>query len=876
MKKILSTLILCAFFSLNNAMASDLYFASVPALSPDAKTVYFSYDGDIFKVPVEGGLAVRVISMGANESNPKISPDGKYIAFSSNVQGNNNVYIVPVVGGEIRQLTWHTANDVPVSWSPDSKYIYFESNRYNPRTTFRVSIDGGTPERLFDNYFNTVVQFVINPKTGDYLFNEASESFSSPHRKGYKGDNNPSIRQWNPSNKQYKELTEYEGKNMWPMVDAAGNIFYMSDINGHYNLVKLENGAPKMLTDFNESAYDPEISFNGEKVVFTKGYKINIYDIKTGTLFVPAIQVTDNAIEERTSFDGTAPDNAAISLDGKKIAFSKRGLLFVTGTDGEYVKQIPTPANERVMGVEWGADNKTIYYVRTDKGWYNIYKTAADMSSGEQPVYRTEANISAMEFSHKRDKIAVIDGNRDVVLINCADGKSEKISSGEFWSFQGYSISWSFDDKYITYNAMNLFERDIYIYSLADKKLINLTNSAVSETGPIFSPDGKYIFATSSRYAPSFPRGGGSSLLYKIALDKVTTPFKSEKYDNLFAAKPAKGDSTIVINIEDIHKRFTPVVDGGMQNGHYVFKTKDKAYLLFFSTHEGTRSLYSLELDRFDQAKPKAIKDVTRASFFSNGKDLYIIDNRGLAKLDPASATIKRIELKYRYDKAIKEEFEQIFYETWAQTEQNFYDVNFHKANWRERRDYYASFLPYLRTRNDLRTLINDMLGDLNSSHLGFSSNGPEDQTRYRVYAHETGILFDNENPYKVEKIIKDSPTDKSDMNIKPGDILLAVDGVVVNQKDNREKYFALPLQKEELTLKFKRGSSEFEVRTNSTFSLSTLLYNEWEENCKDLVDKKGEGKIGYIHMKDMGVLFMKMNISKHKNNMINGFDVDF
>ena len=230
-----------------------------------------------------------------------------------------------------------------------------------------------------------------------------------------------------------------------------------------------------------------------------------------------------------------------------------------------------------------------------------------------------------------------------------------------------------------------------------------------------------------------------------------------------------------------------------------------------------------------------------------------MLDNRGLAKLDPASATIKRIELKYKYDKAVKEEFEQIFYETWAQTEQNFYDVNFHGANWRERRDYYASFLPYLRTRNDLRTLINDMLGDLNSSHLGFSSNGPEEQTRYRVYAHETGLLFDNKNPYKVEKIIKDSPADKSDMDIKSGDILIAVDGVVVNQKDNREKYFALPLQKEELTLKFKRGSGEFEIRTYTTPSISYLLYDEWEEDCRSLVDKEGKGRIGYIHMKDMG-----------------------
>lgn len=852
MKKILLALFVC-FFSIST-FAKDLYFASVPALSPDAKTIYFSYDGDIFKVAVEGGMATRVISMGGVESNPKISPNGRYIAFSSNVQGNNNLYIVPVNGGTIKQLTWDAGNDIPVSWSPDSQYIYFESGRYNPRTTFRVSIEGGTPERLFDNYFNTVVQFVVNPKTGEYLFNEASESFNSAHRKGYKGENNPAIRSWNPANRSFKELTSYEGKNMWPMVDKDGNIFYMSDVSGHYNIAKMEGPEPKMLTKFDESAYDPGISYNGEKIVFTKGYKITTYDIASGDISVPHIHIADNAIEERTSFDGTAPDYAAISPDGKKFAFSKRGLLFVTGVKGDYVEQIPTPVQERVMQVEWGADNKTIYYIRTDKGWYNLFKTAADKSSGEQPVYRSQGNISAMTLSNKRDKIAIIDGNRDVAIINCQDSKAEKVASGEFWSFQGYSLNWSADDKFITFNAMNLFERDIYIYSLQDKRLTNLTNSATSENGPIFSPDGKYLFATASRYAPSFPRGGGASTLFKIALnDKTPVSFKSEKYEELFT-KAAKGDSTIIIKPEGVHKRFTPVVNGGSQYGQYLFKTKDKAYLLFFSTHDGPRSLYSLELDRYGEERPKAVKDVTRATFFSNGKDLYFLDNRGIAKLDPANQSVKRIELKYKYDKALRDEFNQMFYEAWAQIDQNFYDVKFHGLDWNERREYYASFLPEVRTRENIRTLINDMLGDLNSSHLGFSSRGQEERLPYSVYNHETGILFRNDKPYVVERLLKDSPADKLGLDVKAGDILVAVNGVTVDQKENRERYFTLPIQKEELTLRFSRAGKEFDIKTKTTPSLSSLFYAEWEENCKEMVEKEGEGRIGYIHMRDMGV----------------------
>src|SRR5690606_23608165 len=118
-----------AMFAAAVSYASDLYFASAPSLAPDGSQIFFSYAGDIYKADSGGGQAYMVVSMGANEGFPKVSPDGKYLAFSSNVQGNYNVYIVPVKGGEIRQLTYNDATDHPVSWRPDSRYIYFESNR---------------------------------------------------------------------------------------------------------------------------------------------------------------------------------------------------------------------------------------------------------------------------------------------------------------------------------------------------------------------------------------------------------------------------------------------------------------------------------------------------------------------------------------------------------------------------------------------------------------------------------------------------------------------------------------------------------------------------------------------------------------------------
>ena len=240
MKRI-ALLLLCILPVL--AAAETLHFPYNPALSPNGETIYFSYDGDIFSVPAKGGLAMRLVSLGGNEGNPKVSPCGKFIAFSSDIQGNNDVYVVPVAGGEVKRLTWHEGSDVPSGWSKDSKHIYFESNRANNRTTYKVALSGGTPVRLFNDYFNTIVNLVENPATGELYFNESNESISFPTRKRYVGDHNSNVKSWNPAKKEYKELTSYEGKDTWPMADSKGNLFIDQAIQKTF--IELDNSGTR-------------------------------------------------------------------------------------------------------------------------------------------------------------------------------------------------------------------------------------------------------------------------------------------------------------------------------------------------------------------------------------------------------------------------------------------------------------------------------------------------------------------------------------------------------------------------------------------------------------------------------------------------------
>ncbi|MCR4859350.1 MAG: PDZ domain-containing protein, partial [Bacteroidales bacterium] len=840
------------------SLADNIRFASHPSLSPDGKQIYFSYDGDIYSVPVGGGQATAVITMPGVQDSPLVSPDGKWLAFSSDIQGGGDVYVVPVGGGQAVQLTFHEAPDTPVGWSPKSDWIYFESTRAGARrTTFRVGVAGGTPQLLFDGYFNTVVNLCENPRTGEFLFNESMESISFPTRKRYVGDHNPNIKSWNPRSRTYTELTNYIGKDQWPMADKDGNVYYVSDeLNKESNIVRyVKGGKPQQLTTFDKSVQYPSIAFGGSAIVFLKDYEIHVLEPATGKVSVPQIQIASGSVEVRRSFEGQTPTAADVSPDGKKFALVIRGGLYVSDTKCKYLRKLATPLDERVDEVVWGADSKTIYYTRTDRGWTNLYKIAADGSAGESPVFLSENNTKSLQADWKREKLAFIDGSRAVMLHDMKAGTTAQVAAAEFWSFQGYSLAFSHDGNWLAFDAMHMFEPDIYLYNLKDRSLRNFTRSASMEDSPVFTPDGKYMYLLANPTATSYPRGARSSL-YKLPLRKYDTPFKSESVEELFKDKKdeAKKDSTVVIDFEAIHERMTRVEREGSQSSPYIYSSKGKDYLLYRSMGTGTPGVFSLEISD-PEAKPKQVKDLTGGAFFSCKDALYCLSSGAIYKVDPAAASATRTEVKKDVEAVLDDEFRQMFYETWAVLEQNYYDVHFHGADWPAVRDYYASLLPYVRTRANLSTLIADLLGELNSSHLGFTSSGSEEKSETRIRTYGTGIVFDNASPYKVAGVLADSPADKYGIDLRKGDELVAVNGLRVDGSVNREKYFSGAVPMEEMTLRFSRGGKEFDVKVHTTtFSaLKTLAYKEWEDQRADIVADRTGGKVGYIHMRAMG-----------------------
>jgi len=840
---------------------TDIYFTSKPSLSPDGSKIVFSFDGDLWTVSNNGGQSLRITAMQGDETDALYSPDGKLIAFTGSEDGNQNVYVMPVGGGEIKQLTYYDRNDAVSSWSWDSKFIYFTSNRYNRMSTYKVSIYGGTPERLFENYFNWPHNLVINPITEEYLFNETWESSIFTNRKRYKGAFNPDIKSYNPNTKEFKKLTTWKGKDFWPTIDKNGKIYFVSDeANNEYNLYTFENDTRKHLTSFDHSIKNPRVSADGNYIVFEKGYQIFLYDVATRKTNKINISLPMNkTLERQKSFNVKGKITSfSVSPDNKKIAFVSRGELFISDIKGKFIKQLNTLSTGRVMETNW-IDSVNVIYNQTVNGWLNWFKIKADGNGKERQITFDERNNRNLTFNSDRTKGVYLRGRDEMRTIDLKTFESSVIVNDEFWAMDNSMPYFSPDDKYILYTVYRNFEMEMFVYDVNSKNKINITNTGVSEGDPHWSPDGKHIYFETDRFHPAYPYGFTASNIYRIALQKFDDEFKSNRFDNLFSEtkKDKSIKNSVVIDFKDIAERWDQITSvNGNQFLISVVKKGDETNVIYSSNQNNDGyEVFKTTIKPFEKNKTEKISSGSNYQFAAVSNNYYLLSGGTINTFDIKQNKLKSIDMDYTFYRNLKDEFEQMFYETWANLDENYYDSNFHGIDWKMMMEKHAEFLPFINSRSDLRILLNDLQGELNSSHQGFYSNGKEEDTYYENKTSVTGIIFENDNPYKVKSIVCYSPVDKVELNIQNGDILSEVNGISIDKDINREYYFSKPSIEDELTLTFTRNGKSFEIKIHpeNSGALYNQLYDEWIASNKEYVDKESNNSIGYIYMKNMG-----------------------
>jgi tricorn protease len=663
-------------------------------------------------------------------------------------------------------------------------------------------------------------------------------------------------------------------------IDKAGNEYFVSDeANGEYNLYAFINGKKTALTHFNTSIKAPVVNANGGKIVFEKDYQLWLYDVASAKASKLQLNLLrNNVLPAEKDFDvRNNITNFDVSPDGKKIAFTSRGEIFVGDPDGKFIQHINKGNAERAREIRWMSDNRTLLFNQTKNGYLNLYTVAADGSSPVKAITTDNKDNRSITLNKARTKAVYLSGRDEVKLIDLKTLENKTLVKDEIWAFQNSDPGFSPNDEYVIFTAIRNFEQDIFIHHLKDNRTINLTNTGVTESSPVWGPDGKYIYFLSSRTKPSYPFGMQNPRIYRMPLEKIDDPYRSDKYNDLFKTdkkepEPKKDTSSvkkdtakkepvvvapISVSVENIMDRLEQVGPSfGSQFLANVIQKGDKTFVLYASDHsEGRFGLWKTTLEPFENPKTDRIvgADGGSVDYADGGDKTMVLLNGNLFKLNLDGNRVDPVTISSTFRRNLAAEFAQVFEEAWAQVEENYYDEKFHGLDWNATKKKYAAFIPYLNNRNDLRIMLGDMLGELNSSHQGFSTGGDDENIALANRTMETGIIFEETDPYKVKYIVKASNADKKSIDIRPGDVLVKVNDEPVDKNLDRYYYFSKPSLDREMKLSFLRNNETIQAKVHPQASLAGNLYDEWIDTNQKRVDQKSNNRIAYHCMKNMG-----------------------
>ena len=835
-------------------------FARSPDISPDGKTVAFSYLGDIWLVNINGGEATHLTMHEKHDFNPVFSPDGKWIAFSSNRHGQYDVFIIPVKGGRPKRLTYDSADDHVTGWSPDSQHVLFNSGR-NQDLPFRVelysiSINGGQARQISafegrDGVFSPkgdLIAYVRGPGTW--------------YRKGYFGSSNDDVWISNADGTNNRQITTHKGQDGYPMWSADGkSLFYVSDIGGGLaNIVKepivhyLDStiGSPKTVgvpvavtqhkDDFVRRA---RMCANGELIAYECGPDIWVHSIKEGKSRKLKIEVNadDKTNVETLKTFTTGATEFVWSPDEKHIAFVVHGEIFLMGRNGGKAKRLTDhPAFDH--GIAWSPDGKKILFLSDRSGNEDIYLLESDDPEHPDLVAAHQFKVKQLTNTPEAELgVSFSPDGKRVVFVRAGklvsvdpDGANEKVLIDDG---QVFDYDWSPDGKWLCYARMDgSFASELYIVpasgATAKDPARNITRFATYNGGVTWSKSGQNLAFISQRK--------GIFSAHVMSLQKPAVPGTKQSMD---------------IDWDNIHLRVKQ--PAGMNVSECAI-SGDGSKIAFRAAVDNTEDLWLASSDGGSVArlttgnlKPTQI---TWSRLFPS--QIYFRDGSGnlRAVFIGGAAVVGPTIVSFTAKMTIRQEdvFLEMFDQSWRALDEEFYDSKFHGANWKQIRAKYRPLVKHCSMKEDLYALISLMLGELNASHLGISGNlgAPEQQTA------DLGLIFDHRHPgpeLKIAEILKGGPADQRGLDLKPGELIVSIDGTFLTEKANVSKLLNDKVG-EFIVLQVAgadgKGKRRVEIRGESRAKINDPMYERWIKRNADRVTELSKGRLGYIHIPSM------------------------
>ncbi len=828
---------------------------NTPGVSPDGKTICFTYRGDLWTVAATGGVASRLTVHPGADMFPRYSPDGAWIAFSSNREGNNDIYLVPSTGGEPRRLTRHPANDFVMDWTPDGAKILFYSRRSSEDwQEYALDIKNGSVKSLTDDTFQC--RFSAYSPDGKRIAYMRSVGTFSWWRTKYHGSGNARIYEKDLTTGKITRLTDYDGTDLFPFYSADGKLLY--DVTdqatpGSPNLVKrpAAGGKPTPVTKHvGAPVRFPSMSRDGSLIAYLVDGDLYTLNPQTGAS--TRLTVTCRSDDKQNNTLRAAITNGAteaeISPDGKTLALVIRGDLWTLPADrgGDARRITSQPSHE--YDIFWSPDGSRLSYVSDRAGNYDVY--TADAKTGEEKALTSDPNDeTGPMFSPDGKSIAFLrSGPEGGLYVVPVDGSAapRRLAESLGNNAMGIGITsykWSPDNSMLVFSRSNqLGSDDLFIVPVAGGPARNITYTPGDNEDAEWTPDGRYLVFLSNRERT-------------IAPDLYVLPMRREKAEQDPKADPPK-NIPVRIDFDEIEDRARRITTQGV-SGFGI--APDGKTIVFVSGAAGAPEFFSIPVSGGQpQRMTQGSEVVGSPRFSSDANRFFFMAANGTVKAATRMGPVWQtspVGFTARAEIDRRAELAQAFNEFWRKIANGFYDPKMHGVDWKAVRARYEPLLQGVGTPDEFASyVLGPMIGELNSSH---SEVGPALPPGPQI--GELGLTFDEDyvGPgLKVTGFLAKGPDDDLGPMVKPGEYVMSIDGQDVCWN---EDLWDVLLDKAGKTVELlvsakasKDGARTVKLKPVSGEEWSNLKYDERVRKARAAVEKASEGRLAYIHIKTM------------------------
>ena len=878
------------------------------AISPDGTTIAFTYKGDIYTVPVNGGRSTQLTANPAYDTTPIWSPDSKHIAFASDRLGSLDVYIVGREGGTPKRLTTHSGSESPITFKdnehvlfsasiqPSAEDIQFPSSTFSQ--VYEVSTDGGRPVMVS----SMPMEHISIRKDGKQWLYQDKKGYEDPWRKHHVSSIARDIWMFTPGEQNsYAKLTSFRGEDRDPVWAPDGESFYyLSEEKGTFNVFRRQLGSASS-TQLTKHTVNPvrflTMADNG---TLCYGYDGEIYTLVPGKqpkkvpINILADQIDRDEIRQVLQ---NGVREMAVSPDGKEVAFIIHGDVYVTSVEYRTTKQITdTPEQER--DIDFSPDGRSLVYASERDGLWQIYQASLVNEDEKQFTYATEIKEERLTKSNKTSfqpqyspdgkEVAFLEDRTAIRVINLKSRVTRTVmdkkyqysySDGDQW------FQWSPDSKWILSDFIGVGgwnNKDIVLLKADGKgEMHNLTQSGYNDGRAKWVLDGKAMIWSSDRAGyRSHGSWGAESDIYIMFFDlEAYEKFRMNEEDLALyeasereeKAKEAKKEANeknkkkkkkdkaekdeenvLTFDLENCQDRVIRLTVNSSRLGDALL-SKDGSKLYYMASFEGPQDLWVHDL-KDDNTRILA-KGIGGGSLIQAKNGTIFLCGRGsMRKLDVMSGRTTPITFEAFFNYRPYEERQYIFEHAWQQVKDKFYVKDLHGVDWNRYKKVYEKFLPHINNNYDFAEMLSEMLGELNASHTGARYNRQSNA----MPTATLGVFYDDTytgDGLKVKEIPAKSPLALIKTKVTTGCVIEQIDGQDIKKG---EDYYPLLEgkvgRKIRLTVYNPETKERFEetVRGINAGQWNNVLYHRWVERNRAEVERLSGGRLGYVHIQAM------------------------